>query len=228
MITSVQQATNIDPDLSRINPVWDRLQTTAFFVQETSLNILYIWQTRKFLGRTRLLRGTMHGSASQDTTERISLLYQLIYINLFIIALDIALLGIQYADLFYLQGAFKPCVYGIKLKMEFVILNRLVDSLQARGGQRAYRSTSSGLGTSGNDSTDSGKRGWWLRLVKATSKTDRGETRAPENVALEHLGRDQVRRLESQGSRDPIVRRLGAEASGFVEGHSLPPVHWQQ
>lgn len=61
------------------------------------------------------------------------MLYQLIYTNLLIIALDIALLGIQCAGLFFLQGAFKPCVYGIKLKVEFVILNRLIDGIQSRG-----------------------------------------------------------------------------------------------
>ncbi|KAL4903334.1 hypothetical protein BDW74DRAFT_179753 [Aspergillus multicolor] len=61
--------------------------------------------------------------------EEKAVLWQLIYANTLIIALDITLLGIQSAGprLFHLQGAFKPCVYGIKLKLEFVILNKLRD-----------------------------------------------------------------------------------------------------
>lgn len=234
----VQQATNIDPGLPRINTVWDRLQTTAFFVQETSLNILYIWQTHKFLRSTRLLREpTAHVSAASQSgtaADRITLLYQLIYINMFVIALDVALLVIQYTFVFYLQGAFKPCVYGVKLKVEFVILNRLIDSLQARGtGQRAYRS--GGLTTtSGDESAESRKKVWWLRLVNPTTssnKTTREGTQGSEGLGLEHLGGlgDHVRRLESQGSRDPIVRRLGVDAPGFAEGRGgLAPFHWQQ
>lgn len=37
--------------------------------------------------------------------------------------------GRQYANLFYLQGAFKPAIYGVKLKLEFVILNRLIKTI---------------------------------------------------------------------------------------------------
>jgi hypothetical protein len=61
-----------------------------------------------------------------------SMLHHLIYINLLIISLDITLLGIQYASLFYLQGSFKPAIYAVKLKLEFVILNQLIKSLSCR------------------------------------------------------------------------------------------------
>lgn len=142
------------------------LRTTVFFVQETALSILYIWQTRKFLGNTTLLQRSMNSPVFQSAADKMTLLSQLIYINLMIIALDTALLGIQYADTFYLQGTFKPCVYGVKLKMEFVILNRLIQSLQARGQQRVSRS--GGSTTLGDSSADSGKnlKGWWSRLVR--------------------------------------------------------------
>ncbi|KAI9375954.1 integral membrane protein [Aspergillus egyptiacus] len=70
------------------------------------------------------------------TDEHKSMLWQLIYANILIIALDIVLLGIQCDSLFELQGSFKPCVYGIKLKVEFVILNRLREVVlrRAAGG----------------------------------------------------------------------------------------------
>ncbi|KAI3400888.1 hypothetical protein diail_1579 [Diaporthe ilicicola] len=221
----LSQATSIDPDLFRIYTVWDRLQTTAFFVQETSLSILYIWQTRKFLRDTTLLQNLMHSSSSQAAVDKRPLLYQLIYTNLLVIVLDIALLGIQYANQFYLQGAFKPCVYGIKLKVEFVILNRLIKSLQSRAERRAYRTNT--FVNTGHASADSGKKSWWSRLTEGSSQRDREQQFGSADVGLENLGGVPAHRLRGQGSQDPIVKRLGVEAAGIVEGHSIAPVHWQ-
>ncbi|OTB00532.1 hypothetical protein M426DRAFT_33195, partial [Hypoxylon sp. CI-4A] len=120
----------VEPSLYPINNVWDRLQTTAFFVQETTLSVLYIWQTRRYLHDLGPLLQRSRSSSSNDTTAKIEkkrgMLNQLIHINILIICLDITLLGIQNGNLFYLAGAFKPAVYGVKLKLEFVILNRLV------------------------------------------------------------------------------------------------------
>ncbi|KAI3332423.1 integral membrane protein [Xylariaceae sp. AK1471] len=130
-------AQTVKPSLSPVNAVWDRLQTTVFFAQETALSILYIWQTRKYLHDLSPLLQPSHSSVDSATTrartsKTKSMLHHLIYINLLIISLDITLLGIQYASLFYIQGAFKPAIYGVKLKLEFVILNRLVKSVSHR------------------------------------------------------------------------------------------------
>ncbi|KAI1138970.1 hypothetical protein F5Y05DRAFT_412836 [Hypoxylon sp. FL0543] len=128
----------VKPSLFPVNNVWDRLQTIVFFVQETALSILYIWKTRQFLSDLApLLQQPRPSSVSIVTVEKIekkkTMLQHLIYTNIIIICLDITLLGIQNANLFYLQGAFKPAVYGVKLKLEFVILNRLIKSLRQRG-----------------------------------------------------------------------------------------------
>ncbi|KAI0814004.1 integral membrane protein [Xylaria sp. FL0064] len=124
----------VKPSLVPVNAVWDRLQTTVFFVQETALSILYMWQTRKHLRDMSPLLEQSNLSIDSATTraktsKTKTMLQQLFYINVLIISLDIALLGVQYASLFYLQGAFKPAIYGVKLKLEFVILNRLVKSI---------------------------------------------------------------------------------------------------
>ena len=58
-------------------------------------------------------------------------MHHLIATNILIIVLDIALLAIVYAEMWYLQGNMKPAVYGIKLRIEFSILNRLVSMTQA-------------------------------------------------------------------------------------------------
>ncbi|KAF2194165.1 hypothetical protein K469DRAFT_734680 [Zopfia rhizophila CBS 207.26] len=128
------QATSHSPTLGPINLIWDRIQTTVFFLQETALSILYIIQTRKHLKASSLLnQDSLNGN---DSSRQV--LHQLIYINLLVIFLDITLLAIQYANFFYLQGAYKPCVYGVKLRVEFAILNRLISSIRGRGSGAGY------------------------------------------------------------------------------------------
>ncbi|KAI1211382.1 uncharacterized protein F4807DRAFT_36557 [Annulohypoxylon truncatum] len=154
-------AQTVNHALFPANNIWDRFQTGVFFVQETTLSILYIWHTRLYLrdlapllqtrGPSSSLTSTTttttttitnpytRSSSSSDAatppsriTKKKTMLHQLLYINVLVICLDVALLGIQNADLFYLAGAFKPAVYGVKLKLEFVVLNRLIKSLPGR------------------------------------------------------------------------------------------------
>jgi hypothetical protein len=51
---------------------------------------------------------------------------QLVFINIVIILMDAALLGIEYASLYLLETVTKGVCYSIKLKLEFAILSRLV------------------------------------------------------------------------------------------------------
>lgn len=114
------------------------------------LSLLYIYHTRKYLlarspliERTWSVAETEHDSGDRSQSqEQNSVLWQLVYSNVLIIALDITLLGIQCADLFYLQGAFKPCVYGVKLKIEFAILNRLIATVQQAAREEIYLGSS--------------------------------------------------------------------------------------
>jgi len=57
-------------------------------------------------------------------------MWHLIYINILIIVLDLVLLGTEYAGLFYIQTTLKCAVYSIKLKLEFTILNQLLEYSQ--------------------------------------------------------------------------------------------------
>jgi hypothetical protein len=54
------------------------------------------------------------------------LLYQLFTINVLIILMDIALLGVEFANLYIIEATFKGFVYSIKLKLEFAVLGKLV------------------------------------------------------------------------------------------------------
>ncbi|OAA57297.1 hypothetical protein ISF_07218 [Cordyceps fumosorosea ARSEF 2679] len=132
VIGVLAQATNVNPALRRFNMKWDRVQLFVYFAQETALSMLYIIQTYRHLRDVLPLRQrffSLSSSATRDSArsdERFSVLRHLALVNVVIIALDVTLLGIQCADLFYLQAALKPCVYGVKLKIEFSILNRLI------------------------------------------------------------------------------------------------------
>ncbi|KAF1998005.1 hypothetical protein P154DRAFT_469984, partial [Amniculicola lignicola CBS 123094] len=100
--------------------IYEKVQITIFFVQEVIISGVYVLKT------TRLLRseGNILGRNSR------TIMTHLVWVNLIIIALDIALLGIEYAGFYDLQTTFKAMVYSIKLKMEFSILNKLLDLFQ--------------------------------------------------------------------------------------------------
>ncbi|OAA78744.1 hypothetical protein LEL_02230 [Akanthomyces lecanii RCEF 1005] len=142
IIGTLAQATNVNPALHSFNLKWDRIQLIIYFAQEFALSMLYIFQTYKHLKDILPLEQRFWSLASTSTkggspsSERFSVLRHLVYVNILIIALDITLLGIQCADLFYLQAALKPCIYGIKLKIEFAILNRLIRILQRQQPSR--------------------------------------------------------------------------------------------
>ncbi|XWX01269.1 hypothetical protein V2A60_009295 [Cordyceps javanica] len=236
VIGTIAQATTINPSLTSFNLVWDRVQLVVYFVQETALSVLYIFQTRKYLkGRAPLRQrawstpstaGAAPGPGpSRQTSQESAVLWQLIWANTVIIALDITLLGIQCADLFHLQGAFKPCVYGVKLKLEFVILNRLISTVRQPSSDVFYSGSAgpdgrpSGPDGSGSGSGSGGRghraargsRGShassYLRGSNIWQKTEPGEDTS--GLQLVQSPNRSANREPSVGSETPIYR--GAE-----------------
>ncbi len=98
--------------------IWDKIQVTIFFIQETIISILYIIEARSAL-MNKIILGT-------DSNSVREVVHHLILVNVVAITLDCILLGLSYSPLFFVQAAYKPCVYAIKLRIEFAILNRLV------------------------------------------------------------------------------------------------------
>ncbi|RAL00734.1 uncharacterized protein BO80DRAFT_96385 [Aspergillus ibericus CBS 121593] len=99
--------------------IMEKIQMTLFCLQEFILSVLYIWET------IRMLR------LDPDRGKR-KIMYQLVAINLIIISLDLALLVIEYRDLYIMETMIKGVIYSIKLKLEFAVLGKLV--LLVRGG----------------------------------------------------------------------------------------------
>lgn len=111
---------------------WEKVQLTAFFVQEIIISSIFIVQT------VNLLR-----SYPTRSKRRTNIMYQLLVINLAIILMDISLLVLEYIGLFIIQTVLKTFFYTIKLKLEIAVLSRLVSFVQYDPTQ-----DSSGMSTS--------------------------------------------------------------------------------
>ncbi|KAI9929642.1 hypothetical protein ASPWEDRAFT_532341 [Aspergillus wentii DTO 134E9] len=100
--------------------VYERIQVTIFFIQESIISAIYIYETCSFLRSEGLM----------DATHRVAchrLMLHLIYMNVIVVALDVTILTLEFAGRYASQTAAKGLIYSIKLKLEFNILNRLVD-----------------------------------------------------------------------------------------------------
>lgn len=95
---------------------------TGFTIQEFIISGLYLYETRKILRPGKMFQ--------KKKTRQV--FHHLIWVNVFIIILDIALLSTEYAGLFSIQTVFKAAVYSVKLRFEFVVLNQLMDLVSGR------------------------------------------------------------------------------------------------
>ncbi|KAJ5081311.1 hypothetical protein NUU61_009575 [Penicillium alfredii] len=101
--------------------IMEKIQLTGFTIQESLLSTLYVIETAKLL---RL------GADVASRPDARTILYQLLGINCTIIAMDLLLLGLEYANLYAVQITLKGFIYSLKLKLEFAVLGRLVDIIQ--------------------------------------------------------------------------------------------------
>ncbi|MCJ1245710.1 hypothetical protein MMC30_002914 [Trapelia coarctata] len=92
--------------------IMERLQMTGFCIQEFIISSIYVYETIKVLG-----------PAYQGRAR--SVMMQLIWINLVIIAMDVVLLTMEYMNHYEIEATLKAMVYSIKLKLEFAVLNQL-------------------------------------------------------------------------------------------------------
>ncbi|KAK4549331.1 hypothetical protein LTR36_006328 [Oleoguttula mirabilis] len=98
----------------------EKIQMTGFTLQEFIISGLYIWRTLDILQTT---------DPGRTRTRRV--MWQLFGISVIIVVLDIALLVVEYQNRHVIEQALKAAVYGIKLKLEFAILSKLVGITKA-------------------------------------------------------------------------------------------------
>ncbi|KAK7424596.1 hypothetical protein QQZ08_008606 [Neonectria magnoliae] len=108
--------------------VYEKVQLSVFFLQEIIISGLYVWETTK---RLKL-------ETSVGNKKTLQVLSHLIYVNILVVLLDVSILALEFANLYDIQTAWKPLVYSVKLKLEFSILNRLVELTRASRNDSSY------------------------------------------------------------------------------------------
>jgi hypothetical protein len=114
----------------------EKIQMTGFCVQEFIISGLYLWKTMDIVKTQAQPAQPAQPARSASTASEQSsgnkkrvarLMGQLFVINIVIVAMDIALLVVEYKDLHIPEVAFKGLCYSVKLKLEFAVLSRLVE-----------------------------------------------------------------------------------------------------
>ncbi|KAJ5125536.1 hypothetical protein N7448_004856 [Penicillium atrosanguineum] len=93
--------------------IFERIQLIAFSLQEVVLSAVYSYEAVRLLNLRP--RGHYRGT-----------LVQLLIVNLAMILMDAAVIGVQYSGLFDIHVTLKAFVYSVKLKLEYAVLGRLV------------------------------------------------------------------------------------------------------
>jgi hypothetical protein len=119
--------------------IMEKIQMVGFFVQETILSIIYIKETIRLLKLSEVAQddarsfddtGARDGHLRNANVRKT--MYQLLAINVLIIAMDIALLAVAFANLYLIETTLKGVVYSVKLKLEFAVLGKLVQLVRVR------------------------------------------------------------------------------------------------
>jgi hypothetical protein len=147
--------------------IYEKIQLSVFVVQELIISALYVWET------SRLLR--LEQTLGNNGTVQV--MNHLIYVNILVMLLDFSVLGLEFADLYEIQTAWKPLVYSIKLKVEFSILNRLVDLLRAPRSGNAYSGSRTGPQSQGVALGTIGDAGHHRSMAQDADKSTRYEVR---------------------------------------------------
>jgi hypothetical protein len=113
--------------------ICEKMQITAFSLQEFVISALYIWEARKML----------RSIATIKKEQARSVMIHLILVNILMILMDITLLGTEYANEYSIETTYKSTLYSIKLKLEFAILNRLRALVKSQHASTLSRETPS-------------------------------------------------------------------------------------
>ena len=110
-------ATNSPGWLNGFN-IYERIQISLFFAQELIISGIYIYETVNLMK----LESTL-----QIRNRSRYLMKYLICVNAVVILLDIVILAVEYSGYYRIQTAYKGFAYSVKLKLEFTILNKIVE-----------------------------------------------------------------------------------------------------
>ncbi|EOD48839.1 putative integral membrane protein [Neofusicoccum parvum UCRNP2] len=121
--TGLSFAAESSTRLAAIYSAYEKAELLAFAVQECIISGLYIYETYKILRPTNAAQGKRITAVRRN----------LIYVNVVVICLDVALIAIEMANQYKIQTTLKALVYSVKLGLEFSVLNTLLRAIQGHG-----------------------------------------------------------------------------------------------
>ncbi|CBX97122.1 hypothetical protein IAQ61_007938 [Plenodomus lingam] len=202
--------------------IMEKIQMIGFFLQETILSIIYIKETVRLLKLSESIQDDVQsidnasGNGHLKNAMVRKTMYQLLVINIIIISMDLALLGVAFASLYLIETTLKGVVYSIKLKLEFAVLGKLVqlvrdrtESDQSRIPQSVQdqRATSTPLTLEKTNSVRTGRNSGSGRLHMGRLSYDFGNQYLPDFVDPRKVSAD-ISRAESVHGNDGWETRL--------------------
>ena len=123
--------------------VMEKIQMVGFFLQELILSLIYIKETVRILKLSKSTQGDIMSIADDTQLKHPfarKVMYQLLAINTIIIAMDVALLAVEFANLYLIETTLKGVVYSVKLKLEFAVLGKLVQIVRSKANSSEHGS----------------------------------------------------------------------------------------
>ncbi|KAH8670705.1 hypothetical protein BGZ61DRAFT_362773 [Ilyonectria robusta] len=96
--------------------IYERVEIVIFSMQEAIISGLFLWEGYRSFRPVIVLRGA-------EGRKIVAQLSALFLVN---VLLDSVLVILEYTNNFELETACKPFIYSVKLKVEFILLNRLL------------------------------------------------------------------------------------------------------
>lgn len=172
--------------LKVLNP-FERVQITMFTVQEVIISGLYMRATYELL-QERIIHHA-------DKTRKALIL--LFVVQTVVIMLDVIIITLDLAGYFTLKAIIHSWVYGLKLELEFVVLNQLVEIAQAgvpglstipaSGTEFTITQTSetprSPMASPNSGAPLSGKQDWWPQPQSETTESHSSMTSRQPSLA---------------------------------------------
>ncbi|KAI8935717.1 hypothetical protein NX059_007238 [Plenodomus lindquistii] len=197
--------------------VMEKIQMVGFFLQELILSVIYIKETVRLLRLSESVQDDVRsiddvsGNGHLKNASVRKTMYQLLAINVIIISMDIALLAVEFANLYLIETTLKGVVYSIKLKLEFAVLGKLVqlvrdrtDSDQSRVQQsnQERRGTATALTLEKSNSAQTNRNSGNGALHTGSLNYDFGNQNSPEFVNTRQVSADLTR-------AEPVFREDG-------------------
>jgi hypothetical protein len=119
--------------------VMEKFEVTSYGVQDAVISAIYIVKARSIL--------VPSNGYYRDINRPI--FNRLVGIMFLTIILDFTVMIIEYIGLYDIETTFRTAAYGVKMRLEFVVLNQLIKAVRRNETQERARESSRTIGSGG-------------------------------------------------------------------------------